>query len=208
MRIILYSIALLFATALPAQDTVRIQHSNYTTVFSKQKKYPVLVEWWVTKDKLTCKVPVKRQNNFAPDPKLPKESNLAESYIGSEFDRGHMSPAADAKCNMTMMDESFYFTNMAPQVPTLNRGEWKLLEDWTRQQTLISDSIKISAGCVGKQQVIKQLVIPTHCWKVIQIKETKQTFAYVFPNKIEKNVSFEHHKVSLDSIKKLTGFTF
>lgn len=207
MRVI-FLLAFVVPQILFAQDTIRIKHLNYETVFSQKQKYPVIVQWWLTKDKLNCKNPVKRQNNFAPDPMLTKESNLAESYIGSGYDRGHMSPAADAQCDVKQMDESFYFTNMAPQTPQLNRGEWKYLEEWTRQQSLLLDSIKISAGCVGKKQVIKQLTIPTYCWKVLQIKKSKQTLAYVFENGLEKNVSFEGHKVSIDSIKKLTGFTF
>ncbi len=40
---------LFFAVTLEAQDTVRIKHKNYQTVFSKARKYPVRVDWVVTK---------------------------------------------------------------------------------------------------------------------------------------------------------------
>ena len=33
-----------------AQDIVVIKHTNYTTHFSKSKRYPVLVEWTTTKE--------------------------------------------------------------------------------------------------------------------------------------------------------------
>ena len=36
-----------------SQDTIRVVHKNYTSVFSVSKHYPVLVEWWDTKDKVT-----------------------------------------------------------------------------------------------------------------------------------------------------------
>jgi len=208
MRIIIAIVLVLFAATAEAQDTVRITHKNYTTAFSKSRKYPVLVEWWITKKKLICKTPVKRSDKFEPDPELYSESNVAPSYFSSGFDRGHLSPAADARCDAVSMQESFYFTNMAPQYPGLNRGQWKVLEEWTREQALLHDSIKVSAGCIGNKQKVKTLTVPTHCWKVIQITKQKTTLGFVFPNQPEKTVSFEQHKVSLDSIKKLTKFTF
>ena len=34
----------------------------------------------------------------------------------SGYDRGHMVPAADAKISQQAMDETFYLSNIAPQV--------------------------------------------------------------------------------------------
>ena len=71
--------------SVKSQDTVRISHTNYTTVFSKSKKYPVLVEWWATKAKIGCPTPLKRKDNFKPDPKLPKETDLLNDYKDKIF---------------------------------------------------------------------------------------------------------------------------
>ena len=195
---------LVFPIGLTAQDTVRVKHGNYESVFSIDKKYPVLVEWWVTKAKLECKNPVKRQDNFVADPALPKDSNLDTDYRGSGFDRGHISPAADARCNAQHMEESFYFTNMAPQTPALNRGQWKNLEELTRQLALQHDSVFVRAGCVGQSHRVQRLAIPTHCWKVIQVKKTRETTAYVFPNSTTRTQSYMLHVVPVDSVRKLT----
>ena len=197
---------LLFTIPLQAQDTVRARHGNYESVFSVSKRYPVLVEWVVTRSKLECKNPAKRTDRFLPDPQLKKESNIDEDYVKSGFDRGHISPAADARCNEKHMAESFYFTNMAPQYPGLNRGQWKNLEEWTRILAVENDSVIVKAGCVGVRQQINRVTVPTHCWKVIRVKN--QTEAYVFPNEPERTKSFEMHKVSTDSVQKLTGFRF
>ena len=192
----------LFTSPLIAQDTVRVVHKNYTTVFSKSLKYPVLVEWWVTKGGLECKTPAKRTDKFLPDPQLKKDSDIDDDYVKTGFDRGHLSPAADARCNEVHMAESFYFTNMAPQYPGLNRGQWKNLEEWTRILAVENDSVFVQAGCVGVRQQIKRVAVPTHCWKVIRVKN--QVESYVFPNEPERTKSFEMHKVPLDSVKKLT----
>ena len=193
---------LLLSLPLQAQDTVRVRHGNYESVFSVSKRYPVFVEWWVTKAKLECANPVKRQDRFVLDPQLRRESDVDNDYRGSGFDRGHLFPAADARCNARHMEESFYFTNMAPQTPGLNRGQWKNLEEWTRYLATQNDSVFVRAGCVGESRRVQRLAVPTHCWKVIHVKNQKE--AYVFPNVEERSKSFEMHKVPLDSVKKLT----
>lgn len=201
---------LCFAGTLEAQDTVRIKHKNYETVFSKTLRYPILVEWWNTKEKLECKTPVKREDKFVPDPQLQKESALAEAYVGSGFDRGHVTPAADNQCvGKIGMEESFYFTNMVPQYPGLNRGQWKALETYTRQVVLENDSVFVQAGCVGEAKKLQNiLAVPIYCWKVITIKKTNSKLAYVFPNVPEKTSTLEQHKVTVDSVKKLTRLKF
>lgn len=199
---------LLVAFPLQAQDTVRVRHGNYESVFSISARYPVFVEWWVTKAKLQCANPAKRQDRFLPDPTLRRYSNLDNDYRGSGYDRGHISPAADARCNVTHMEESFYFTNMAPQTPALNRGQWKNLEEWTRYLANQHDSVYVRAGCVGESGRIQRVAIPTHCWKVIVVQKTNDTAAYVFPNAPDRSASFEMHMVPLDSIRRLTRRRF
>jgi len=188
---------------LSAQDTVRIVHKNYTSVFSKSLKYPILVEWWVTKSGLECANPVARKDKFIPDPLLKKDSDVAEDYVGSGFDRGHLAPAADNRCKgADVMEESFFFTNMAPQYPGLNRGQWKNLEEWTRYLATQNDSVFVQAGCVGDVKKVKRLAIPSHCWKIITIKKTGEVTAYWFPNVPEKSVSFEMHMIDKEELKK------
>lgn len=196
-------VIILWVTPLVAQDTVRIHHTNYQTVFSISKKYPVLVQWWITKDKLSCKVPAKRSNKFLPDPLLPN-TDLSMDYVGSGFDRGHLSPAGDNAClGNTVMRESFYYTNMAPQYSGLNRGQWKMLEDETRNLARTLDSIFVEAGCVGEIKKINTVVVPTYCWKIIKIQKTGEVKAYSFKNVPEKTKSLSEHLVTVDSINHL-----
>jgi len=147
-RFVLSIFIVLFINApLEAQDTVRLIHKEYTTVFSKSKKYPVLVEWWLTKQKVTCTSPVPRKDQFIPDPLLASETDLTKDYTGSGFDRGHMAPAADNQCSgPDAMKECFYFSNMTPQYGSLNRGDWKTLEMRTRELAQSQDSVRIWTG--------------------------------------------------------------
>jgi len=206
---ILASIILVSITS-KAQDTIRIKHTNYVTVFSKSKHYPVLVEWWATKAKVSCDKPLTRKDNFKPDPLLPNETDLANDYKGSGFDRGHMMPAADNLCQTPQVqDECFYFSNMTPQPHTLNAGSWKTLETQTRLLALEKDSIHVWCGAVGSVNFFgeNKVSIPSKCWKVIYIKKTNEYRAYIFPNTSEK-IDLEKLKVTKEEVEKLSGFKF
>ena len=209
MKTIFLFIAILTSFLAQSQDTVRIHHKEYTTVYSKSLKYPVLVEWYATKAKVGCPTPLPRKDQFAPDPNLAAETNLAKDYIGSGTDRGHMSPAGDNECSGDkVLTECFYFSNMAPQYHSLNAGDWKSLETLSRNLALKDDSIHIWAGSVGVAKKVGTVSVPTKCWKVIYIKKTKEYMAFIFDNTTNKPSGLESHKVGLDDVEKLTHFKF
>jgi endonuclease G, mitochondrial len=214
MKKFLYSIAvillsLLFVSSSQIQDQVVLKHTNYTSLFSKSKKYPVMVEWWVTKAMVSCQTPLKRKDNFKPDPLLPEHTNIAKDYVGSGYDRGHMMPAADNLCQTQLIqDESFYFSNMSAQTHRLNAGDWKSLETFTREESSLKDSIHVWAGNVGEVKKIGSVSVPKYCWKVIHIKKENKWVAYLFENNTSNPDGFKNNEVTLKEITTLTGFKF
>lgn len=208
-KIILFFAIILIGISSYSQDTIRIKHTNFETVFSKSKKYPVLVEWWVTKKMVTCSTPLKRKDNFKPDPKLPNETNLANDYANSGYDRGHMMPAADNLCQtQQVQDECFYFSNMSAQKPSLNRGDWKSLETLIRDEAKKVDSIKVWTGNVGKIKKIGRVSVPKYCWKVVYFKKEDTWMCFVFENNDSKPDGLKNNEVDMEYITELTGFTF
>jgi endonuclease G len=214
MKRFLYSIAivllsLLFVSSTQNTNEVVLKHTNYTSTFSISKKYPVMVEWWVTKAMVSCPKPLKRKDNFKADPLLPEHTNLSQDYVSSGYDRGHMMPAADNLCQTQLVqDESFYFSNMSAQTPQLNRGDWKSLETFTREESKIKDSIHVWVGNVGEIKKIGRVSVPKYCWKVIHIKKENRWVAYLFENNTSNPDGFKNNEVSLKEITSLTGFTF
>lgn len=208
-RLLIVCLVFFLNGSLKAQDTIRLFHKEYITVFSKSLKYPVLVEWWITKAKIECLNPIPRKDQFAPDPLLIEETDLIADYKGSGIDRGHMSPAADNQCSGDQaMKECFYFSNMSPQYHRLNAGDWKTLEVYSRNLANEKDSIKVWAGSIGKEKKIGSVFVPTKCWKVIYIKKTKEWFAYLFNNDLSKPDGIENNKVTILDIEKLTNYKF
>jgi len=210
-KIFLTFITLLIVIVTFSQDIVVIKHTNYTTHFSKSKKYPVEVEWWITKAKVGCPTPLARKDNFKPDPQLLAETNLAADYVGSGTDRGHNMPAAENQCQTSaVQDECFYFSNMTAQYHSLNAGDWKSVEVLERQIAKDNDSVHIWCGSVGVAKTIgaNKVAVPTECWKVIYVVKTKEWMAYEFKNTTDKPSGLNAHKVEVKDIEKLTGFKF
>ena len=202
LLILLFSTTLLFG-----QDVVILKHQNYTSHFSKSKRYPVMVQWETTTAMVGCPTPLKRKDNFKPDPQLVDETNIAFYYLKSGYDRGHVMPAADNLCQTPQIqDECFYFSNMIPQTHRLNAGDWKSLETATRNWALISSKVRVWSGAIGEQKKIGLVSIPTQCWKVINIAD-KWT-AYLFNNDLSNPDGFNNNEVPISQIEKLTGFKF
>jgi len=202
-------LSLFLISSTPLQDLFLLKHTNYTSTYSISKKYPMMVEWWVTKAMVSCPTPLKRKDNFKPDPLLPQHTNLAADYVGSGYDRGHMMPAADNLCQtQQIQDESFYFSNMAAQTHRLNAGDWKSLETFTREESKLKDSIHVWAGNIGEIKKIGSVSVPKYCWKVIYIKKEDKWLAYLFENNTSNPDGFQNNQVSVKEIMALTGFRF
>lgn len=201
----------LFVLVASAQDIVVLKHTNYTSHYSKSKKYPVMVEWWITKAKVGCPTPLARKDNFKPDPQLPNETNLAADYVGSGTDRGHMMPAAENLCQTpAIQDECFYFSNMAAQYHSLNAGDWKSVETMEREWAKKDDSVHVWCGNLGVAKTIgeNKVAVPTQCWKVIYFVKTKEWMAFLFDNNTSKPDGIHNNQVDIVDIEKLTGFKF
>jgi len=193
-----------------SQD-VTIRHEYYTTAFSESLQIPIVVKWWLTKEMVGCPQHLKRTNRFTPDPQLPKYTNLNKDYTRSGYDRGHNMPAEDNACTMTGMEQCFYYSNMSPQTPRLNRGIWKKLETYTRELARRDDSVLVWCGSVAKSgRTIgpDQVAVPDYCWKIVYIKDKRDTLAYVFPNTTTVSGNLSEFNVSVDSVEHLSQIRF
>jgi endonuclease G len=200
---------LVISVTLFAQDVIVLKHTNYTSHFSKSKKYPVMVEWWETKAKVGCPNPLPRRDAFQPDPQAIIETDIKADYVGSGYDRGHMSPAASNQCQTAGVQiESFYMSNMSAQTHRLNAGDWKSLEVMTREWAVKDDSVHIWAGNVGQIKKIGKVSVPKQCWKVVYYKKSKEWMAFLFENDQSKPDGIYNNKVELVDIEKLTGLKF
>lgn len=204
-------------TKIP-NNCVNLVHKGYTSIYDTTLDYPVLVKWINTKNRIQCSNQIPRKDCFAPDPQEVKQTNLQSSYETINkthkskgipgVDRGHMCPAADNQCDKTLLVECFYFSNMAAQYHSLNAGDWKKVEVMTRELSIQYDSVYVWCGSVGVSEKINDVAIPTKCWKVIYVVQTKTWYAFIFDNTPTKPQGVDKWKVNVTDVTKLTGFNF
>ena len=107
-------------------------------------------------------------------------------YTRSGYDKGHMAPAADMKWSPQAMEESFYFSNMCPQHPQLNRRGWKNLEEKIRDWAIADSAIIIICGpIVAKQPKTigkNKVVVPQQFFKVVLSPFVKPCLLYTSPS--------------------------
>lgn len=192
------------------QDLV-IKHLGYTLSYNEKHEQANWVAYQLTADE-TRKV-VSRSNDFEPDSSIPTGSANGDDYKGSGYDRGHLAPAADMGWSEQAMHESFYYSNMSPQVPGFNRGIWKELEEQVRQWAIDNQSIYVVTGPVLAENLptigIDKVSVPRFYYKVLldYTEPSLKGIGFIMPN-ASSDLPLRTFAVSIDSVEKVTGLDF
>lgn len=137
---------------LPSATGQLLCRTGFALAHDEATKTPVWVAQRMTPERLVNRV--SRTDRFSADPDLPpgRRAEL-EDYRGSGYDRGHMAPAADMRWSVQAMEESFYLSNMAPQVgPGMNRGVWAEIESTIRRWVSQRGELFIFTGPIVAQK--------------------------------------------------------
>lgn len=167
----------------------------YAVQFDPAYKVPLWNAENLTGERITgAKEP--RTDDFKADPQVPYAAQAKlNDYKGSRFDRGHMAPAADMKViynsgmdSTQTMSESFYLTNIVPQVGmNNNRGIWSDLEGQLRGWSVQRGQILVVTGPVFENdfKVIgsSRVAVPSYLYKVILDPRRMEAIAFLIPNK-------------------------
>ena len=188
-----------------------IHHSNYTLNYSEQHEQAEWVAYSLTSSQVYGSVG--RTNDFRSDPNVKTGSASLPDYKGSGYDRGHLAPAGDMKSTYTAMSESFYMSNMSPQVPGFNRGIWKKLEGTVRNWAMDNKKVYITTGAVLTASYptigINKVSIPEFYYKVVLDYEQPEIkgIGFILPNQ-KSNKSLQSWAVSIDEVERFTGIDF
>ncbi len=197
----------------PTTAHQQINNLGYTSSYNTTYGIPNWVAYELTRSEAASQE-AKRSDKFMPDPKVKGRSATNDDYKGSGYDKGHMAPAADMKWSETVMEQSFYFTNICPQVPGLNRGVWKYLEEDIRKWAIRDSALVIVCGPLFTKEQVRYIpethvAIPDAYFKVVCSPYTPEPrgIAFIFPNgKVSKKAS--EYVVTIDSVEAITGMDF
>jgi endonuclease G len=186
--------------------------TNYAVIHRCSVKAPIAVFEHLTLAGING--PAKRKDNFRPDPAvvLQCQSQLADyATAGNIYDRGHMSPAGNNTVNDQVMSESFFLSNMVPQVANNNRGIWKQLETWERNWALKGGDFYIISGGIynpGHKVIGNGVGVPDSLFKIIIEKNSKKVMAYMMPNASLPVQDLPKYQVPIAAIEQATGMRF
>jgi endonuclease G len=201
-------------------DNYLMINTAYVLSYNNSRGAANWVAWRITESDFGN---AERQNNFRPDPNLPKNFTriTPTDYTGSGFDRGHLCPSADRSSSPEANSQTFYMTNMIPQTPDLNRNVWNDFETYSRDLVKRGKvDLYIVAGCYGEKGRLKmKITVPTNCWKLIvavppgadssAINENTHVIAVDMPNapNIGKT-DWRKFRTTVRAIEQRTGYNF
>jgi endonuclease G len=190
-----------------------IVHSAYALTYNEKHEQANWVAYKLKGTAGSRSIQFARTDNFRKDPMIATGSANDEDYEGSGYDRGHLAPAEDMSWSKTSMTESFYYTNMSPQVPSFNRGVWKRLEELVRFWSDEYDSIYVVTGPVLKDGLKTigrdEVSVPEYYFKAVLEYNPKgiKCIGFILPNK-PSAAPLKTFAVPVDSIETLTGIDF
>jgi endonuclease G len=155
---------------------------------------------------------IERGNDFRTDPSVKTGSAELDDYAGSGYDRGHLAPAADMAWSARAMSESFFMSNMSPQLPSFNRGIWKQLESLVRSWAMLYDSLLIVTGPVltdGLTTIgFNRVSVPEQYYKLVYrlVEGDFESIAFVLNQRANGDLS-EYVK-SVSEVEELVGIDF
>ena len=208
---------------------------NYTFLYDPE----MYASYWVAYPLAKGHLSTGRKDSFAYDPDIPtsKQTDIKHGGYGVEYAennpyaRGHQIPNADRNASATAQAQTYYATNMTPQIQNgFNGGIWSNLEDAVRGAVPSneSDSLYVVTGAsfktVGGSETItyitnsndgKSLPVPNYYWKVVlKVKRDGMTVTDAtavglwLPHQPHTGSSYTSFVKTVDQIEALTGFDF
>jgi len=158
---------------------------------------------------------------FQEDPSLPTEFRTTlEMYRGSGYNRGHICPSADRLNSMEANEQTFYLSNMQPQLYSLNGGLWGKMENQVRtwNKGSFRDTLYVvKGGTIDHENQIKGytssgLLIPQYFFMAILCKNAEGYKAigfWVDHQTTDHSADYLSGYVkSIDELENLTGIDF
>jgi len=166
-----------------------------------------------------------RSNDFRADPLVKTETAVQEDYFltdtllsgkveydGYGYDRGHLAPSADFRWSGEALSESYFYSNMSPQVPELNQKEWAELETFLRNYVVTSGHpLYIITAPVLTDDLpkvtrsINGISIPEKYVKIAYDAIDKKGIGFIMSNN-KNEYPLMYYAKSIDDVESVLGF--
>jgi DNA/RNA endonuclease G (NUC1) len=136
-------------------------HDDWTSYINKSDR-TVVFSFYIVEREKTLAPNAKRFNVFTYDPSIDMSYQVNNKYYrGSGYDRGHLFSNDDGNYEQQVSKRTFYFTNVIPQSPELNRGTWKMLEGEIRDLAIKHEKVYVYIDISYDDTVVNGMKIPS-----------------------------------------------
>lgn len=196
---------------LPTSTTNQIiEHDNFVLSYDENKEQAEWVAYELKRDhaQMAFKRPF-----FIADPKVKTLSADWRNYKQSGYDKGHLCAAADMKFSKKAFEDTFFTSNISPQLHDFNDGVWNRLEQKVRYWAQKKEGIYVVTGGVlrGKLKTIgkEQVAVPNYFYKVLLDNSDGEfrMIAFLVPHQKSEKPLYEF-VVAVDEVEKRTGINF
>jgi len=180
----------------------------------------------------------RRGDQWTPDPMLPSSFQPQNShFLGTGFDRGHLAAPLSVSWGppgqaQLANNQSFFWTNTAPQHPNLNRGWWLSVEEWERKMVdvhgkaigfsgpVLAEDDPIQRGVeqsIGRLRVRQNFRLPRQFWKIVvvgDVRDKLKSAAFILnqdlllKNGVPLRSKASDFRCTVAEIESLTGLDF
>jgi len=144
------------------------------------------------------------RGEFAVDESVSKSADPYD-YIFSGYDRGHLCPVASCT-SYDQLKDCMLMTNIVPQLPELNRGLWKRIENFERRNA--EPYCYVICGTIldrNPKKLNDKISIPSKFYKIIY--NPRLGMAAFLVNQTD-NDDISVYCVTVDQLEELTGIDF
>lgn len=166
-----------------------------------------------------------RTEAWADDPLLPRNMQIGTSYFGGGYSRGHLCASYDRQYSEEANAQTFYMSNMSPQISNFNAGIWQKLEAYVqnigRDASFADTLYVVKGGTIAEGQINTRITRPNG----LQVVVPKYYFMALLKakNHTHSGIAFllEHrnytttgespytpYAISIDELEEKTGIDF
>ena len=153
-----------------------------------------------------------------PDYQLPNDP-----YWGSGYDHGHICPSADRLSSFECNYQTFYLTNMQPQVNAFNANVWANMEGMVRtwNRNSFRDTLYVCKGGTidDKNSILRyigtgasQIPVPKYFFMALLCKNSQgyKAMAFWIEHKAgyDDGNALKQYVISIDELEEKTGIDF
>lgn len=187
---------------------------------------------WKSKEGVSWNGKTWKDDPFQIDPEIsPNLQPSIKEFRSSGFQRGHIVASEDRICSMDVNGQTFYMTNMQPQIGEFNKGIWADMEakirsfltyNMSTQAAHANDTMYVcKGGTIDKSEQIlgytknsytkNRFIVPKYFFAAIMIKNKSghKAIGFWFEHKdYPPTEKLSAHIVNIAKLEELTGIDF